>query len=226
MLSQVSIKDIPMSNFARKRIEKKELKFSEEDNCRSDDKEKNALQGAVVIGYLTMEPIIFTLGSENKNAEDVQLLLRELEQYFEKLTFFTEGAVYKVQAHLCKDENRSLSPVANNLPQDIATCFDVRREIGNPSDRKAHRVWKDEKFGSLDETNSTNANNVTIYMEREVHHNQGHFSMPISNLTYEEVEENKYLRNLANRFDELFVIGCGETWVATHLVVCQARTIR
>lgn len=207
MLTPVPIKDIPLLNHPSERLNEIDLLFNESESAREDAKTAPSLEGALALGSLTKDPILVTLGDVTASGVDAKLIIYKLKTYYQKLIFFREGSVYKVQAdHFHTDFAAQVHP-------DISSLFCLKRDNISTSHIQAYKKRKDERTIDLDDSN------ITLYLERELQQNQGFFALPMSNLTYHEVKENQYLTYLANRFTEIYIIGTGDPWLSTHVVL-------
>ncbi len=61
--------------------------------------------------------------------------------------------------------------------------------------------------------------NFIIYLLSECNKNNGYYGLSLSGWRLDEIEDCKHFSNLKTVFNRVFVVGSGEDWQSSHLIV-------
>lgn len=152
------------------------------------------------IPTIRMMPSIFENIRFFRNGEKffgvwVSKLLQEAKLAYEKL--YEEDKIDNSLKSIFRIKNQRNSSVYQNK----ATAFEIKAE---------------EHFQNI---NDILNDKLIVYLLSECYRNNGYFGVPLLGWTLDEINNSIHFLTLKKSFNRVFVVGSGEEWQSTHLIV-------
>lgn len=218
MLKELSTSNLPRFMEKRERVGLHEVSALRIENNGgiSVDIIEDVWKAVLAVGFLLQGPILFTLGANlSRETLETRHSVSFFTEFFNKILFFKEGNLYKMQLERIKSEKRA--EIEKFLNPNIMNLFGLRPGALEPIEVKAYSVQKQDSALSSKTADIQNMAFLTEYFLREARMNNGKFCIPFGNLSKEQIETDSYIDFLQNHFREIYVVGAGAEWFSTHL---------
>lgn len=111
----------------------------------------------------------------------------------------------------------------DKIDNSLKSIFRINNKIFcslNPQLATAFEIIADEHLDKIEDFIN---DKLVIYLLSECDKNNGLFGVPLSGWTLAEIESCLSFSKLKKFFDRVFIVGNGEIWTSTHLIVKQPK---
>ncbi|AGK96152.1 hypothetical protein [Clostridium pasteurianum] len=207
------------------------FKYIEKSDCREILMTNNLLQvltGIVYHNGIENMPITLYFQEEMNFTEFVNIpTIRLFPSIFKNIrTFIFNKKIVGIWASTLLEEAKLAYEQLyreDKIDNSIKAIFRINTILPtlNRKPSTAFEIISDERLDKIEDFIN---DKLVMYLLWECDRNNGCFGVPLSGWKLEEIERSLDFLKLKKFFNRVFVIGCGEIWRSTHLIVKDPKT--
>lgn len=236
MLRGIQLEELKMENYNDSRTSynfqrASFFKYIEKSDCREVLMTNNLLQvltGIVYNNGIENMPITLYFEKEMNFTEFINMpTIRLFPSIFKNIRTFTyNNKLVGIWASILLEEAKLAYEQLyreDKIDNSLKSIFRINNvlPILNQKPSIAFEIISDERLDKIDDFIN---NKLVMYLLWECDRNKWGFGVPLSGWKLEEIERSSDFLKLKKFFNRVFVIGCGEIWHSTHLIVKGPKT--
>ncbi|WP_026884723.1 hypothetical protein [Clostridium akagii] len=200
-------------------------------NCTEIIKTNNLVQVLTAMAYhndFQQSPVQIDLKVGMNLIEFITVpTVRLIPSIFEKVRAFTYNKkFYGVWASNLRPEAKLAYEQLckeNNIDSSLKSIFRDNNHRNSPLHQQRGIAIEIKTQEYIENMHDSLNDNFIIYLLSECNKNNGDFGLPLSGWRIDEIENCKHFSNLKKVFNRVFLVGSGEEWQSSHLIVMQPK---